>query len=184
MLAPRAKLWPAAPPLVEEALDLLGVTHADVVGDFGSGDGVALFAAAARGARAVGWEIVEDRAEASRIESSARGFADRIQVITGNALDADVADCVGGGGGVHLTKVYLFLIARGLRLVAPLLRRAATLRPGGVIDVVTVLYKFEADLGGVELQETRHASDAARTPLYRYTVSAVAVADADAPTLP
>jgi hypothetical protein len=169
MLAPRLKLWPAAPTLVEEALDLLNVTPVDIVGDFGSGDGVALFASAARGARAIGWEIVEDRAEASRVEAIARGLAHQIQIITGNALDADVD----GAGVLQLSKVYLFLIARGLRLVVPLLRRAAALRPNGVIDVVTVLYKFDTDIEGIHLVETRRATDTARTPLYRYTVAAL-----------
>jgi hypothetical protein len=164
MLAPRAKLWPAAPSLVDEALDLLGVSSGDVVGDFGSGDGVALFAAAALGARAIGWEIVADRAEASRVEADARGISDRVQVITGNALDAD-ASIVNG-----LSKVYLFLIQRGLRLVAPLLLQAASKRPNGVLHVVTVLYKFDADVKGVRLVETRRATDTARTPLFLYAV--------------
>jgi len=165
MLAPRAKLWPAAPALVEAALDLLRLAPGDVLADFGSGDGVALLAAAARGARAVGWEIVPERAEASRAAAAARGLAARVDVVTGNALDAEPE------GARAPTKVYLFLIARGLRLLLPLLRRAAAAR-GAPLDVVTVLYAFEAGAPGVELVATAAAPDTARTPLYLYRVGA------------
>ena len=169
MLAPREKLWPAAPLIVTEALDALNVSPADVLLDLGSGDGVALFAAASRGARAVGFEIVAERAAASRAEAISRGFAELVTVHTQNALDAPVE-------ALNVSKVYLYLIARGLRLVLPLLRRAAAVRPSRTIDVATVLYSFDKESAGVELLETRKIklSEIATTPIFLYRVHAVA----------
>jgi hypothetical protein len=166
MLAPRDKLWPASPALVEASLDLLGVRAGDVLWDLGSGDGVALFAAAARGARAVGFEIVAARAAASRAAAAARGLGAAVAVVTGNALDADPR-------AAPPSKVYLYLIARGLRLVLPLLRRAAAAR-GAPLDVLTVLYAFEAGAPGVALVERRKVALSAtnETPIYLWRVSA------------
>ena len=145
MLAPRNKLWPSNPGIVELALDLLGVTAGSRLADWGCGDGPALFAAVSRGATAIGWEIHEERSEGLREEVVRRGLQQQVVVITGNALEAELPI------ENPITHVYLFLIARGLRLMLPTLRRAAALLPGKVIPVVTVLYSFE----GLTPVETR-----------------------------
>lgn len=166
MLAPRDKLWPAHPALVEAALDLLGVHGApSILGDFGCGDGPALFAAAARGARAIGWEIHAPRAAALAQEVAQRGLGGSITVVQGNALDAAFA-----GGGETPTHVFLYLIARGLRLMLPTLRQLAALQPSGTLPVVTALYSIE----GLTPLEVRRVStsEVTRMPLYLYAVSA------------
>ena len=163
MLAPRETLWPAHPLLVTAALDLLGLGPGHTLADLGCGDGPALLAAAARGARAVGWEIHEQRAAALREEVARRGLEGSVMVVTGNALEAEL-------GPHRVTHVYLYLIARGLRLVLPLLRRAAAALPGGVLPVVTVLYQFE---GLVPLRTVKvDTSPVARTPVFLYEVHA------------
>jgi hypothetical protein len=166
MLAPRDKLWACAPALAEAACDLLCVDARSTLVDLGSGDGAALFAAAGRGARAVGFEIVADRAERCRVEALARGLA--IDVVTGNALDAEASPLF------RPSHVFLYLIARGLRLVYPVLKRAAAATPGG-LRVCTCLYAFPEDVlaqQGIELLETRRVtlSETARTPLYLYLI--------------
>lgn len=134
-LAAREKLWSTPPEVVEAALDLLDLTPADVLADLGCGAGGALFAAAKRGARAQGWEILPDRAAATRDAVAAAGLSDRITVHTGNALDADVP-------GAGVTAVFLYLIERGLARVMPLLQAAAAALPGGILRVVTVQYRI------------------------------------------
>ena len=163
MLAPRETLWPAPPLVVQAALDFLNLKVGDKLADFGCGDGPALFAAAARGATAVGWEVVAPRADALRAEVARRGLQDAITVVTGNALDAELEP-------FRPTHVYLYLIARGLRLILPLLRRAAALLPGGVLPVVTLLYPFE----GIEPVATQRVdtSPISRTPVYFYLIRA------------
>ena len=165
MLAPRDTLWQAHPLLVDAALSLLGVGAGHVLADFGCGDGPALFAAAARGARAVGWEIHVERAGALRAEVSRRGLDDAITVVAGNALDAVFAP---PGAPTH---VYLYLIARGLRLMLPVLRRLAALQPGGVLPVVTLLYSFGKGIPAVASQQV-DTSPIARTPIFLYHITA------------
>lgn len=165
MLAPRDTLWTAHPLLVDTALSLLGVGPGHTLADFGCGDGPALFAAAARGARAVGYEIHAERAAALRAEVSRRGLDDAITVVAGNALEAEFAP-------PHApTHVYLYLIARGLRLMLPVLRRLAALQPGGVLPVVTLLYKFDDGTPCVASQKV-DTSPVARTPIFLYHITA------------
>ena len=164
MLAPRDTLWPAHPLLVSAALDLLQLAPGHTLADFGCGDGPALFAAASRGARAVGWEIHAERSDALRAEVARQGLADAITVVTGNALEAELEP-------YRPTHCYLYLIARGLRLILPLLRRAAGLLPGGVMPVVTLLYSFEG-LTPVAVRKV-DTSPVARTPIYLYHITAV-----------
>ena len=186
MLAPREKLWPAHPALVEAALDLLGVASpGHVLGDFGCGDGPALFAAAARGARAVGWEVHAERAAALAGEVARRGLGASITVVAGNALEArfegetalgaeEAAAGPGGGAGGGAgavaaplpTHVYLYLIARGLRLMLPILWRVAARQPGGRLRVVSALYAIEG-LVPLAVQRVSTAGEG-RTPLYLY----------------
>ena len=181
MLAPRDKLWPAHPLLVEAALDLLGLpaacTPETIVGDFGCGDGPALFAAAARGCRAIGWEIHGERAAQLAAEVTARGLGGSITVVEGNALDARFSGegDEGSEGGEAVpapTHVFLYLIARGLRLMLPILRRLASLQPSATLPVVTALYQIEG-LTPVEVKKVS-TSEVNRTPLYLYSITAAA----------
>jgi hypothetical protein len=161
MLAPREKLWAAPPALVDAALSLLDLGPEDVLADYGCGDGPALFAAVRRFAvrRALGYEIHAPRAEALRAHVEAEGLADRITVLCANALDAEPGEA---------TAVYLYLIARGLTLMLPVLRRAAEAQPGGVLRVVTVLYRIP----GVQHErcEKVKTSELAVTPCYVYKI--------------
>lgn len=167
MLAPRETLWQAHPLLVDASLTLLGVGPGHMVADFGCGDGPALFAAAGRGARAVGYEIHVERAAALRLEVARRGLEDAITVVTGNALDATFEP-------PHApTHVYLYLIARGLRLMLPVLRRLAALQPGGVLPVATLLYAFDKDLAIPVVATIKvDTSPVARTPVFLYSITA------------
>jgi hypothetical protein len=165
MLAPRETLWQAHPVLVDAALTMLGVGPGHTLADFGCGDGPALFAAARRGARAVGYEIHVERAAALRAEVSRRGLDDAITIVTGNALDAAFEP-------PHApTHVYLYLVARGLRLMLPVLRRLAALQPGGVLPVITLLYSFDKAVPCVATQKV-DTSPIARTPMYLYHITA------------
>jgi hypothetical protein len=138
MLAPQKKLYAASEALCSAALSLLSVTPEDTLLDLGCGNGVALLLAAQRfGARgALGYEINAERAAETRSAVAAAGLSARIDVRTGNALDASDEDVAG------VTCVYLFLIARGLTLVLPLLRRIAARQPERRLRVVSVLYRI------------------------------------------
>lgn len=161
MLAPRNKLWPSNPKIVELSLDLLGLKAKDHLADWGCGDGPALFGAAERGATASGWEIHEERATKLREKVASRGLEGVIHVHTGNALEASLPT------DPPITHVYLFLIARGLRLMLPLLRKAAALLPNQTLPVVTVLYSME----GLTPVETRKCPET-KTPYHLYLIKA------------
>ena len=166
MLAPQAKLWPASEAVAGAALSLLGLAPHDVLADFGCGNGVALLLAVSRfGCRgAVGYEINAERAEQTRTAVAAAGLAGRVDVRTGNALDAD---CSARDG---ISCVYLYLIARGLALVLPLLRRLALHQPGRRLRVATVLYRIPG-LAHVRMEKVQ-GSGAIMTQIYLYSVEA------------
>jgi SAM-dependent methyltransferase len=116
-LAARAKLWSTPMEVLEAALDLLGITEADLLCDLGCGDGPALFAAAHRGAKALGVEILADRAAATAEKVKEAGLEEKITVVAGNALDADLS---------KVTCCFLYLIERGLKTVFPMLQAAGS----------------------------------------------------------
>ena len=138
MLAPQKKLYAASEALCGAALALLSVSPEDTLLDLGCGNGVALLLAAQRfGARgALGFEINPERAAETRAAVASAGLSARVDVRTGNALDASDEDVKG------VSCVYLFLIARGLALVLPLLRRIAARQPARRLRVVSVLYRI------------------------------------------
>lgn len=181
MLAPRDRLWAAPDVVCEGALDLLRAAPGDVVIDLGCGDGPLLFAAARRGVRSLGVEIHAERAAALQHTVAARGLQDAICVVTGNALELDVASF---SREALPTCCYLYLIARGLRLVLPLLRRLAAAQPTGQLRVVTALYRFDADCEGVsapvEVRRVVTSAEGAYTPLHLYVITSVGGAAADA----
>jgi hypothetical protein len=106
--------------VVEEMLDLAGVTSQDVVHDLGSGDGrIVVIAAQKYGARGVGVEI--DPALVGRARQVAREaqLADKVTFVEGDLFDADLSGA---------TVVTLFLSDRvNQRLEAKLKRE---LKPG------------------------------------------------------
>jgi hypothetical protein len=136
MLAPRDTLWSSPDFAVEAALALLELTPCDHLVDYGCGDGIALFTAASKfGCRATGYEIAEERAArvAERIEALTDGSGSLMRIHAKNALEADPSEP---------TAVFLYLISRGLKLVLPMLQKAAGMRPEGYLRVVTVLYRI------------------------------------------
>ena len=133
MLAPRKKLHCTPTSIIEDALDLLEVTAADVVLDVGCGDGRSLVAAATRcGARGIGIEIEEGRAALARANVEAAGVSHLVEIRTGNALEMDLSAA---------TKVFLFLTDRGLRIMRPMLEAIPT-PPQQPLVVCTYLYRF------------------------------------------
>ena len=162
MLAPRKTLWSTPGVGVEAACQLLRLGAADKVIDVGCGDGRFLLEAARRGARAVGLEIDAERAEAAR----ANGCVD---VRTCNALDeAEWSKAFDDG----VTCAFLYLVPRGLRLVAPRLIERSKTRP---IRVVT----YMAPLPGATYVEKTTVTPAhqpsAAWPLYAYDLGVAAV---------
>ena len=168
MLAPQAKLWPASEAVAGAALELLRLRPEDVLADFGCGNGVALFLAVQRfGCRgAVGYEINAERALATRAAAAAAGLVSRVAVHAQNALDADAS----GRDGV--SAVYLYLIARGLALILPLLRRLAAAQPARALRVATVLYRIPGE-AHVEMRKVFSGpGNAVMTQIYLYSISA------------
>lgn len=169
MLAPRETLWAAPREVAEAALELLGVHAADTLCDYGCGDGVALLAAAERfGCRAVGYEIHRERAHALQLRVAAAGLGERVHVRAANALECDADEP---------TCVYLYLIERGLKLMLPLLQRAAARQPEGYLRVVTVLYRIPGV--GPPVRTLKHVvSPTVMFPLHLYHIRAAPMAAA------
>lgn len=132
-LAAREKLWSTPDEVIDAALGLLNVSSGDVLADLGCGAGGALFASARRGARAIGYEILEDRARTTREAVAAAGLSDSVTVVAGNALEADLSD---------VNCLFLYLIERGLRTVLPMLQKAGSARSPPGCRVVTVQYRI------------------------------------------
>jgi hypothetical protein len=166
MLAPRAKLWPAKPSVADQALEFVDADASKTVVDIGCGNGVALFAAARRGCRGFGVEIVEERALAAIEEVKAEGLEDRIRIVIGNALEIDEGELP------SRAVVYLYLIARGLKLVLPMLRKLAArqegdqVTPSGTLRVVTLLYAIPG------LKPVKTGLAGTGTPMYLYHITA------------
>jgi len=67
------------------------ITNGDTVIDLGSGDGRLLFAAVAKGAKAIGYEINPFLVVLTRIHASFKGLSEYIKVYRQNLWDADLA---------------------------------------------------------------------------------------------
>ena len=175
MLAPRDTLWSTPGEGVAVACDLLRLTSADTVYDVGCGDGRFLVEAAKRGATCVGVEIDAARAAEARAAVEAAGVSDGAAVVVGNGLEVDLSGA---------TAVFLYLIPRGLRLIAPRLLEVARARPLRVVS-------YMAPLPGVgppakKATCTPAHQPSAAWPLYLYELGpgAAAAAAGGAPPTP
>ncbi|MCK9488142.1 MAG: class I SAM-dependent methyltransferase [Xanthomonadales bacterium] len=112
-------IWiPTPQPVVERMLDMAGVDPDDRLVDLGSGDGVAVIAAARRGATAYGIEFNPDLVALSRRRAQAAGVATRAAFERADIFKSDFSDA---------TVVTLFLLPElNLRLRPVLLE----MRPG------------------------------------------------------
>ena len=157
MLAPRKTLWSTPDAGCEAACRLLRLGDRDKVVDVGCGDGRFLLEAARRGATAVGLEIDADRAEVAR-----RACAGSAEVRTCNALDeAHWHDAFDD----EVTCAFLYLVPRGLRLVAPRLLERAKTKP---IRVVTYMAQLPGAVCVEKCTITPAHQPSAAWPLYVY----------------
>ena len=84
---------PTAMPVVDQMLELAGVTADDIVYDLGSGDGrIVIRAVEKYGARGVGVEIDEALVEEARQNADSVGVADRVTFQHADLFDADISD--------------------------------------------------------------------------------------------
>ena len=116
MLAPRKTLWSTPPEVIEKAIELLQINSDDVVFDIGAGDGrFVIRCHECTGARCVGIEIDEARAEAALANVTEKGVSPSLcTIIKGNALEQDYSSG---------TVFFLYLVPRGLKLILPILQR-------------------------------------------------------------
>lgn len=112
MLAPRRCLWSSPDDAVRAALELLDpLCPEDRVVDLGCGDGRFVIEAAKRAqCCCLGVEIDEDRAEKARENVRREGLEALVEIRCENALSTSVEDA---------DVIYLYLIPRGLGLLAP-----------------------------------------------------------------
>jgi len=106
--------------MVEAALDLAGLKPGETFVDLGFGDGRMLFAAAGRGAVAMGVEIRPVLYEGVRKIASDMGLKDRIFLELGDLYESELIR--------KADVLYAFLDDEGLRLLKP--RLEASLKPG------------------------------------------------------
>jgi SAM-dependent methyltransferase len=111
---------PTGYPIVEEMLNLAGVSSEDVVYDLGCGDGrIVITAAKLRGARGVGVDLDPVRVKESLRNAESEGVTDKVLFYEQNLFDADLAEA---------TVVMLYLFPHvNLKLRPKLLRE---LKPG------------------------------------------------------
>jgi precorrin-6B methylase 2 len=105
--------------VVDKMLEAGHVTADDVVYDLGSGDGrIVITAAQKYGARAVGIEIMPDLCRKARARVRELGLEDRVRIVEGSALHADLAEA---------TLVTMFFMTTSNERLRPALEK---LKPG------------------------------------------------------
>jgi hypothetical protein len=116
---------PTPMPVVEAALDTLGIGPGSVLVDIGSGDGRVVVAAAGRGARAIGIDRQAGLVGRSRQLACEAGVSERAAFIHGDALEHPevVADA---------DAVYVFMLPEGLRVLGAWFE-AGVLRDGTTV---------------------------------------------------
>ncbi len=117
---PYVPFVPTPDEVVEEMLEIAGVTTADVVYDLGSGDGRIVIAAASKfGAHGVGIEIDPARVRDAADAAEQAGVSHLVRFIEGDLFTADISEA---------TVVTLYLLPDVNRLLLPKL--LSELRPG------------------------------------------------------
>jgi ubiquinone/menaquinone biosynthesis C-methylase UbiE len=140
--------------VVKRMLELAGVQAGEMVYDLGCGDGrVVITAAQEFGAKGVGIEIEESLARSAAERAASLGLSS-VQIIHGNALDADLSSA---------DVVILYQITSSNARLRPQLER--TLRPGARV----VSYQFEVPGWQPMREETLSVGNAIHT-LYLYQV--------------
>lgn len=106
--------------VVHRMLELAGTRANDVVADLGSGDGRIVIAAAQKfGARGLGIELDAGLVEKSREHAAQAGVADRVSIVQGDVLRADISAA---------TVVTVYLLPALINRLQPLFLR--DLQPG------------------------------------------------------
>ena len=86
-------VWvPTPQTLVDNMLDMAGVTKDDYLIDLGSGDGRTVITAAKRGVRAKGIEYNADMVALSKRNAAAEGVGDRVTLVQGDIFESDFSD--------------------------------------------------------------------------------------------
>ena len=111
-----------------------GISDKDKVLDIGCGDGRALLMAASRGARAVGYEINDNRAREAEEKIREAGVHKLAKVYALNAIE--VIDTALADG---VTFVFMYLTPRGLRKILKYLR--ANPRPLRVVSYMNPIHE-------------------------------------------
>lgn len=115
-----APFVPSPPPVVEKMLEAARVKPGETVYDLGCGDGRVLITAVRKfGARGVCIELAPDLVRQAREEIRRQGLEDRIEVIHGNLMDADLRNA---------DVVTLYLLTSSNELLKPKLE--SSLRRG------------------------------------------------------
>ena len=108
-----APFVPTPQDVVDQMLELAGVTASDVVYDLGCGDGrIVITAAKKYGARGVGIDIDPQRIAESRANAEREGVADLVTFVQQDAMTVDVSDA---------SVVTLYLLSSSNMKLRPLL---------------------------------------------------------------
>lgn len=135
-------------PVVEEMLNMAGVSKTDVLYDLGCGDGRIVIGAAQKyGARGIGIDLDPERIRESEANASSAGVSDRVKFCTGDLFQADIREA---------TVVSLYLLTTiNLRLRPRLLQE---LRPGArVVSHNFAMENWKPDASSeVDVDGVRH----------------------------
>lgn len=150
-----APFVPSPHPVVEKMLEVARVKRGEVVFDLGCGDGRVLITAVRKfGARGVCIELSPDLVRQTREEIRRLGLEDRIEVIQGNLMDADLR---------RADVVTLYLLTSSNELLKPKLE--SSLRRGARV----VSHDFIVPGWEAERVEKVHAAGRVHT-IYVYSM--------------
>ena len=159
MLAPRKKLWTTPIQVLNEAIQVLKPTDAELVYDIGGGEGSFIIQCAQQtSATCIGIEIDQERAEFAQRLIVEQGLPEsQCKMICANALEQDFSD-----GDCF----FLYLVPRGLRIILPILKKSTH-----KIRVVTYMSPFpeETPVHIFKIATSQHPD--AKWPLYYYELN-------------
>lgn len=133
-------LWPSPPEAHEAMMRIADIGPTDVVYDLGSGTGELVAAAARRGARAIGIEIIPDLARTSQRFLDRSGL--KAEIKTGDFFDFNISDA---------TVVLLYLGDKPNLMLMPKLKKE--LRKGAKV------VSYRHDMGAWQPDKVRTLSD-------------------------